>query len=384
MPSRYPYRRTLRHLLIILVCGLLPTALHAGGVVLPPAMLDSELPCAVDDPRPAENDRWIVTGGSTALGDNNIESLWEINEDDCPPRRVTEDSAYARLAYGSWASARKGRWTLGWGSGSMEAYDGNRDAGQLWLDLHGTSEVTGDYTATAAGVKYTLSWYTLGHQLDFRTHGVQGSANLFIRYLHTDDFLERTLTGQAHGEEDFTAMVRTMSAAGSGGTPGAGWVLDTRITARKGRWDGTLSAEGLFGQLRWRNVAIDDDLVVSPRILTDNEGFWHTVGGISGAGWRDNITLSVQPRYRATLVYRGAPTMFGEVQTGQGDTIPGLGIAWPQTRGWMPYLRAFPTRNTLEVGATGRRWRVSIAADDWLTAAPRNAAITLTGGPITF
>ena len=324
--------------------------------------------------------------GRAVSGMNNVASLWRITKDNQPARHFDDTSAYAILQDVGWVRATDERWWIGFGRGKRDAYQGNADAGQLWIDLHAAGQTRPAYAPVAGNVKIEASWYGVGRTFPFRIGQARGTGSVLLRGLAADDYLARSLVGQVEGEM-FSGMVKIVSAdTGTGLVRGRGWSLDTQAEVRLGkRWLAQGTVEGLLGRLTWHGLAVEDSYVVSPRVFTDPEGFLHDYGGISGAAWSEDMRLRLNPYYRLDLICSSRPnTLLGVAFQAGTRTAGSAGLAWPQSKRWLPYLRCYPTQNRLEVGAVGSGWQVRISGDDWLPVSPKHAEIALSASALSF
>ena len=324
--------------------------------------------------------------GGAASGMNNVGSIWAIDEDGQPARDFDNTRAYAVLQTTEWIRLAHRGWWIGCGRGMRDAYEGNADAGQLWIDLHADGKTQPAYAPAVSSVRIEASWWAVGRTFPFRAGEVRGTGDLVLRRITADDYLARSLVGKVEGE-DFSGMLKAISSETAAGTVrGHGWSLDVQGRFTLGtNWEGQITAEGLLGEVSWRGLYVEDGYILSPRVFTDREGFLHDCGGISGMGWHEDLTARINPFYRLDLVYMRRPNvLLGAAWQSGTRTVPNIGLAWPQPKPWLPYLRCYPTQNRLEIGAVGRGWQIRVSGDDWLDASPKHAEIALTVSPLRF
>lgn len=155
--------------------------------------------------------------------------------------------------------------------------------------------------------------------------------------------------------------------------------MDARAVIKAGDgWEGLAAVEGLFGEMRWSRVTVRDEYVLSPRVFTDPDGFYRDTGGISGVSKKREVNLDVGRTVRLDILRRGkrADLLAGYMWEEGYDAVPNLGAAFKRGR-WTPYVRLYPTEARGEIGAAAHGWLLSISGDDWIFAAPRNVAISL-------
>jgi len=377
--SSAPIRSFALAVLILLATRLEATA---TSVTLPPALLRADvLSARLADARQGE-----LEINAIASGASNIGPVLRLTKKDQPGHQLEAGDAYAVLQASGWVDLRNGNWLIGYGSGRRDAYEGNRDAGQLWIDLHADQHIQTDYYPAATSTGIAATWYGVGRRIPFSGSGIRGSCDLFVRCLVADDLLMRSAVGEVHGES-FSGMMHTVSSElPTGSVRGRGWCVDARSDMHLGpRWDCSVSVEGLLGAITWRGVAVEYIHFTSPGVFEDPEGFLHDFFDASGAEFREDSTMRLAPTYRLDLASRGHPNLLLAIASGNDNQmVPSVGVAWPQSKPWLPYLRAYPTQRWLELGAVGRRWQVRISADDWPTASPKHLEIAFSAAPVRF
>jgi len=352
-------------------------ACRAANIVLPPTFVTQDLLHDRCISRPRSSIR-IETGACVGAF-NNVQSLWTVSDRNASPRLLDTDEPYARLRLGEWACVSSGDWLVGIGSGFRDVYDGNRDAGQLWIDLRSKSRTQADYRPSANDLHVATRWYGVGRRFGLRAGNAECDGLVFIRSVTAGDLLARSLDGSVSGD-DFMGNVRILSTRHGAGTQGSGWALDARaaITYDK-RWEGLVAVEGLVGQIKWSRVTVRDEYVLSPRVFTDPDGFYRDTGGISGVSKKRDVRLDVGRTIRLDVLRKAKQLdVLAGCMWEQGyDAVPNLGVAFRRGKWWTPYVRVYPTEARCEIGAAARGWLLSISGDDWIFAAPRNASVSL-------
>lgn len=354
-----------------------------GSVTLPPLFDpdDALQPCDLDAGRQGVQAHF----GVSAVGDNNLRSLWDITEDGQPPASFVDSEAYAVLGHARWLCVSIGDWSIGCGRGAMDSYYGNNDAGQLWLDIHSEGPTRGVYEPTADQQSIAVSWYGIGRTARFRNKGIRASADIWLRQIVAEDYLARAITGSlaATPRESFSGMIRIVD---SGEVYRNGWALDIRALIDFGKgWECAVSAEGLLGRIRFDEMFVEDGSFTSAEVFMDPEGFLHDYGGITGAAWRENASVRIEPLYRAEIVRRGrVDLMIAFEDRARARRTQSVGAAIRRDGGWIPYARYYPSQDRFEIGAIGRNWRFRISGDDWPGAAPRRLQAALSAVAISF
>jgi len=320
-----------------------------------------------------------VETGACVGAFNNIQSIWTVSNRRVAPRPIDTSEPFARLKFGQWMQMSSGDWFVGVGSGFRDTYDGNHDAGQLWIDLHTTTRSQADYAPSANDLHVATRWYGIGRNFGFRAREMTGECSVFARSIEANDFLARSIDGDVSGDS-FQGNVRIVSASHGRQILGHGWSLDARTTLKVGeQWEGLIAVEGLLGEMRWDNVAVEDMFVLSPRVFSDPQGFYHDTGGISGVAAKRDVRLDVARSCRFDAVRRGKriDLMAGYVWEQGFTAVPSVGAAIKRGKWWTPYARVYPTESRCEVGAVAHSWMLSVSGDDWILAAPKSATISL-------
>ena len=359
-------------MLILFVLALRPSQASAASVNLP--MLDNQAHL-LQKAYPSQS----MEVESAVSGMTNVSPLLRIDEDQ-PSRHFDDSSAYAELQWAGRVRIVERRWWVECGIGSRERYDGNPDAGQLWIDLHADGETQSSYAPEVSNSRVGASWIGVGRTFPLRLGQAHGTGSLMFRRLSADDLRMRYLTGSVEGE-DFTGIMRTID---SDGRQGEGWSLDVQSRLALGnRWLGQFTAEGLLGKISWQDAYVEDSYIVSPRVFEDPEGFLHDYYSVSGTIHYEDRSYSINPYYSLDLVRKGKPDLLLGMNWQRGiGTLPSCGAAWRQSAPWLPYMRYYPTQGRLQVGVVGQGWQFRVSADS-LTS-PKQVEIGLSGTSLRF
>jgi hypothetical protein len=327
---------------------------------------------------------WGAEVGGVTFDTDNVNSLWDYDAEHQPPRLFTRDSANAVMQVGVWVKAVHDRWVFGFGQGKRDSYEGNRDAGQLWLDLHTDNPPEREYHPQVVNLRDDVTWFGVGQRFPIQHQDVQGKAEIFFRALASDELTTRSVTGDVQGG-NYSGMVRKIISSGPDDIRAWGWALDARLDLRLGdRWQWIASADGLLGQLSWNNALVGDYFVSTPQVFQDPNGFLHNVWGVTGQTWKQDITIRVNPVYVMDLIYRGKPDLLLGLLSEDGATQPNLGAGWQTRQGGLNYVRYWPNGQRLELGAVGKHWQLSVAGDGFIVSSKHHVALTLAAGPFVF
>jgi len=362
---------------VLLIALLVMRALPAGAdsIRLPNLFAADDVLSAVVHETPPPREMRIA---GTASGDSNVGSLWHLTDQGQSPRAFTGSAGNADLQMTSGIDLRAHDWLISYGQGMREYYSGNHDAAQLWIDLHAAGQTQPRYTPTAAADRIEVAWYGLGRRVHFHAGAVSGQGDLFVRALVADDLLQQALVGEVEGDA-FAGMLKMRKADGR--VEGHGWSTDARLllTVHQ-RIYALVTAEGLLGTMTWTHLPVEDSYLTSVGVFMDADGFLHQFGGVSGAAWRENVTLDIVPAYRIELLAGDRPALLCGAAYLPGDHLkPMLGAAWRLNAQRALDLRLYPAEKQLALGFASAGWRIRVAGDDWLTGNPSEVAVTIAG-----
>ena len=105
------------------------------------------------------------------------------------------------MSVSDWTRLRIGNWWIGGGSGWTEAYDGNADAAQLWIDLHSGDQHLTSYDPTASNVRLEARWYGVGRSFPLRIGSGEATIELTVRRITAGEYIDRTVIGSVDGED---------------------------------------------------------------------------------------------------------------------------------------------------------------------------------------
>jgi hypothetical protein len=349
----------LSRMILVIISVLAGIPLQAASFQLPPSqsLFSSLMPatatCLSGD---------SVDVGAAAYGNMNLDSLWTYNNMHQPAMQFSAPRACAQLADGAWVQVTRRRWQFSAGAGLRDEYQGNQDAGQLWLDLHTDNPVLRNYAPVISASQCNVSWLGLGYRLPFSSGSVQGSGMLRARYLQAYDLLLGSATGQVSGT-NYTGMAGIISSAGE--APGNGWAMDIQTKFDIGsRWSGECDVDGLCGQLSWKRVYVDDTYLVSPSIYTDPNGFLHNFWEATGEEWQRSLTVNITPTIVSQLTYHGHPDLATMLYTDANGTTPTFIIGWRWPHAWNTLCGYAPTVHCYLLGIDSPCCGVDVSVDD--------------------
>lgn len=322
----------------------------------------------------------------SAAGLNNVSSLWEVTGGEHDPHTFTGDAAYAMIQLSERALIRSKGWWIGFGSGRREAYEGNGDAAQLWIDANADGWSKQDYSPVANSVLIDINWQAVGRDFSFCVGKLTGDGSLAFRRITANDYAAHSARGSFDGES-FSGMMKIVSATtDTGRVIGKGWSVDAQAKFQVGsRWKGQATVEGIAGSLVWRDLRVMDGYMTSLEAFAGSDGFLHDNGGITGANRQEDLRCRLNPYMRLDLIRSGKIDLLLSIACRVGDrTTSSVGLAWPQTGNWKPYFRLYSIENRVEVGAIGRGWQFRISGDDWPFGSSKHAEISLSAIPVSF
>ena len=93
----------------------------------------------------------------------------------------------------------------------------------------------------------------------------------------------------------------------------------------------------------------------------------------------------VNPSLCLGLTRTSRPAILFNLALKPGErAVAGIGLAWPQRKAWVPYMRAYPAQKSLEAGIAGNGWRLRVLGNDWLWDAPKRATVEISASLALF
>lgn len=305
--------------------------------------------------------------GTVAVGSNNLVPLRSVTDYGIDSRLIGGDVS-ANLEYGYWLRTSKDGWIASIGNGYRDSYSGNRDAGQLYIDMLSDDRRMERYYPSAGQCRMWANWYGMGRRIEYRKKSVAGEVELYVRYIEADDYLARSANGVLQEDNDFRGFIRVVSSEYNGDrVKGSGWAIDMRTRGTIGdRITYSAAMEGLAGQIKWHGLHVDDAYVMSPDVFVDPDGFYRDIGGISGTTWRENKTLKPLKHGSAEFVYtnNGPSLLYGFEWVESYGFSSHFGLALRPRKSWLVYTRWYPDDGMLECGALGSGWSLGIKSDE--------------------
>lgn len=320
-----------------------------------------------------------IETGTTAAGSTNIDNLWDVTDYGRPPRSFGESPAFAQITVARWWRLRIEDWWVGGGSGWLDSYTGNSDAGQLWLDLHSDFTSQTSYTPDVHLRKMSVEWMGFGRSFVSGLGASRIQVDVGVRRLASDDFEEMAVLGSVSGDQFEGAATRLYSRSLDGGSRGSGWCMDAAVAVDAPEWKARLQAEGLFGRMRWNSLTRDSGYITSPRVFTDADGFLRYVGGgFTGVTSRRSLSGPVDPRIRLLLAGSGklAPVLDLSFRNGEKPAV-GLGIVRRMGGGRAGWVRYYPRTGVWDVGMGAAGFHLRIASDSWILRQPNRAVLEI-------
>lgn len=336
---------------------------------------------------PVESSAIGIGGERTVSASNNILPLRRMTDRSQPVTHFGGSHADALLEDRESFYLESGDWWVGRGYGRTDAYEGNSDAAQLWLDLRAKSMTRETYLPYAQRNMVSASWIGVGRRIPVRMLGGDGQVRLMVRRITVDDYWAGVATGSYRNDE-FTGMVKTLvSETAQFRSTGEGWSLDVDARLAIGhRCRARVCVEGLIGRVSWDAITLEHRFVQSPTVFTDPDGYLRDNGGITGVWSRDHLSLRANPRYQLDMVLAGSPDLLMGVSVRKGwPSIPYVGGAWEcRDSARLFHLRYFPTEGRYEIGALGRRWHARLSADSLSSASAKRVEASISASVSAF
>ena len=370
---------------VIILTMAMPRICTAASITLAPVFDSNDLLeyCLDGSPNAFE-----LTANSDFYADNNVGPVRTIDDAHQPPNVFSSSSAYAVITTSNWAEMGYRGWWINYGEGRHDSYVGNDDAAQLWIDFHSGQPKRETYEPTAKRVRVAAGWYGAGREIPFRAGDITGTVGLQVRSIDAHNYLGMSVTGDVSSDGTFSGMMRAVTSDRHDWQRirGDGWALDGRLRFRyHDDFVGQVTVEGIMGRVAYKQLEVEDSLIVSPRTFTDPEGFVHDIGGVTGTIWYEDRAFDINPLCRVDAVWMRKPWVLMGVEWQDGyQTTPSFGFAWPQKMRWLPFVQYYPTQRRFELGAIGSGWQIGVAGDDWLLASPKSTEICVSLRALRF
>ncbi|MFN3421011.1 MAG: hypothetical protein ACK40X_04715 [Armatimonadota bacterium] len=256
--------------------------LHCQTVQTPPSWTMAEQVTSLLN-NPELPNHWQLATRAAIYASNNVLPLKLGDDEKLPQTRFNDNQAfYVSHSLKDLALTRK-RWTLRYGYGQANFYQGNRGAAQLYLDSKSDGiDWSKSYDVNASLKRTRLYRWTVEYLIPFK-HG-RGEILLAIHWLRVHRLQEGTLTGQMWlGQFQGDLTLLTTRGLPRHETRSNGLALDIAAIApvndriRVGFW-----SENIFSRIWQRTVQRVTAKVSTNTIEPDADGFLHAVPFLQG------------------------------------------------------------------------------------------------------
>jgi hypothetical protein len=319
-----------------------------------------------------ESNKDSVQTGYSGMGEINIRSLWTYKKKELPADFASSD-VFARLSTAEWIKINHSRWSLGMGQGEYEAYDGNHDAGQLWLDLHSKPVANHILSPEFSMAKVDMIWFGTGYSIPFEYKKLHCKWQINARYLQINHFERGKTLGNVDGK-DFTGLMKIVSASGTG--CGSGWTTGTSLVINSGkRWQALIDINDLFGEITIPSAKVTDLYLVSPRIFEDPDGFIHDFWGATGSTWTEKHNTKIDRTLNLSLMRKGKQTIALIMKSDKNQTAFSILYAMPISNDWQVIVGITPANKQLLTGVMHSYGSIYLKCDDFPGNKPTRLSI---------
>ena len=334
----------------------------------------------LDDESPS---RRLLTTRAFFHADNNVLPLKLGNEKRLPPLRFGGDRAYFVAYRFKELSVTYRRWTLRYGHGKADFYEGNGDAAQLYLDAMANAiNPTGTYDVVASLNRTRLHRWSLDYAAPFRLNGRRGYFIVTLHWLRLHRLQRGTLTGRMNFGQ-FRGDLRLLTTRGlpDEETQSNGIAMDVAVVIPIGQgWQLGIWSENLFSRL-WQRTLQDITAQVATNVVEpDADGFLHAVPLLQGRVDRRSLTAVAKRRWALALsAPQGRNDWLLLAQRDADGTQASLGYAWAMGKGRRVWLMRSLTRERWQLGVSLPRWQLFLSMDKFNSASAKRTSLCLRG-----
>jgi hypothetical protein len=328
--------------------------------------------------------QWLTTR-AFFHADNNVLPLKLGDEKRLPPLRFVGDRAYFIAYRFKEVALTYRRWTLRYGHGRADLYDGNGDAAQLYLDsLANAPNPMRSYEVVASLNRTRLHRWSLDYEMPLRLNGRRGYLVATLHWLRLSRLQLGTLTGRMDELGRFQGDLRLLTTRGlpEEETHSNGIALDVAVVvALNERWRMGIWLENLLSQI-WQRTLQDITAQVATNVVEpDADGFLHAVPFLQGRVDRRSVTAKAKRRW--TLTLSGAQRRDTWLLLAQQDveaTQVHFGYAWMMREGrWIWVMRSL-TKGHWQMGLSLSRWQLLLSTDKFNSKTARRTSLSLQMG----
>ena len=316
--------------------------------------------------------------------DNNVLPLKLGDRKQLPPLQFVGDRAYFIAYRFKEVAFTYRRWTLRYGYGKADFYDGNGDAAQLYLDaMANVINPMRTYEIVASLNRTRLHRWSLDYATSFRLHGRQGYFVTTIHWLRLSRLQWGTLTGRMDLGQ-FRGDLRLLTTRGlpEEEARSNGIALDAAVVfSLNDRWRVGVWVENLLSQI-WQRTLQDITAQVTTNVVEpDADGFLHAVPFLQGRVDRRSLTVAVKRRWVFALSRTQGQTgwLFRAQRDIEGTQVS-LGHTWTVGDGRRVWLMRSLTKGGWTIGLSLSRWQLLLLTDEFNSGAARRTSLSLQVG----
>lgn len=324
--------------------------------------------------------RWQLESRTFLRADTNVLPLSLGDDEQLPPLRFEGDRAYFTAYRFKEIALTRNRWTLRYGHGKTDFYDGNSDAAQLYLDaLANAVDAHRLYDVNASLHRTRVHRWTLEYAAPLRWQKRQGQVAVALHWLRLHRLQWGTLTGQMRAGQ-FQGDLHLLTTRGlpANETRSNGLALDIALVVPTDeRWRVSVWTQNFLSRLWQRTLQDVTAQVVTNTVEPDADGFLHAVPFLQGQINRRSLRVEAKRRWTLGIAVRqgkgdGLLLLHRDFDwcfsVGYAHRIGGQQRFWFMVQG---------RRWEWQVGITTRRWQLQLSADHWKPSSARRATLSV-------
>jgi hypothetical protein len=319
-----------------------------------------------------------------ALGraDNNVVALARGDRKRIDPTQFRGQATYLSDYHSFGVAWFQGRWQFGIQSTAADLYEGNHDAGQLYLDsLAHAIDLHSAAAPEATMNRSEINRLRIGRAFDFRFGRRGGVLVITGNLLDVHRFQVGSVVGTNTGGQ-FTGNLTILTTLGvpPSETRSPGASLDAAVSISLApRWRAAATVDNLSGQVWQRKLQRLDVAVTTNSVEPDSNGFLHGIPLAQGRISLVSATANLQRRIDVGTAYSTQKFDGLLFISDDFDWRVAAGLNFRSSRGSQVWALFGLSPFEWQLGYGSSRWRIQIgmSATDFEQAKRASAAVTL-------
>ncbi len=298
-------------------------------VQIPPSWTVAEQVIGLLNDPELPND-WQLKTRASIYASNNVLPLKLGDDEELPTTRFNANHAFYATHSLKDLALTRGRWTLRYGYGKADLYQGNRGAAQLFLDSKsGSIDWSKDYDVNASLKRTRLYRLTVEHVIPFK-HG-KGQISLALHWLRVHRLQEGTLAGQTQsGQFQGDLILLTTRGLPRHKIRSNGLVLDVAaVVPINERIKFGLWGENVFSRIWQRTIQKITAKVATNIIEPDPDGFLHAVPFLQGRIEQTSLKVKAKQIWTIGAAFQQDRSKWILIFIRERDWQVGVGYGFP-------------------------------------------------------